>query len=487
MVIQKKSKAKDKHRVIIMRCDDYDPVKISKIIKEGMERLEVVPSGRILLKPNVVLAHPDVFPHAFTRPEFLEGAIRATKAQAKAAKEIAVGERSGITIPTRFNFEHAGYPEVIKRHGVKTYYFDETQQVPFRLRRKDNLRELIFVPKPILECDFLINLPKFKAHPWTRLTLSLKNYIGIQDDRHRLVDHNNFLEHKIADLQEVIQPGFIAIDAITAGQKMMLTPTPFQMGAIVMGTNPCAVDTVCCHMVRVDPADLIHLRFASERGLGPMSLREIEVLGDFPLAEVQKRTENFQFCLERIDDYFADGGPLRCTVGTFPEEHSPDYCWGGCPGALVEAMHIFRGFYPDVEKSMKRIHYVVGHVEGPLDVGEDETLVFAGDCTSWEGRINGHDVSIRSSYTPRWKKDVTKTKSNDMLLKILKSLWLCMKNRESKYLHVRGCPISVAEHVNYLASIGKIPNPNFDRRLVVAVNVAYWQMRVNRFKNRLVG
>ena len=86
------------------------------------------------------------------------------------------------------------------------------------------------------------------------MTLSLKNFIGIQDDRHRLVDHTSFLEHKIADLQEVIQPRFIAIDAITAGQKMMLTPTPFDLGAIVMGTNSCAVDTVGCHMVHVEPA-----------------------------------------------------------------------------------------------------------------------------------------------------------------------------------------------------------------------------------------
>ena len=487
MGVKKNVKAKYKHQVLIMRCDEYNPVKISAIVKAGMERFGVTPSGRILLKPNVVLAHPDVFPHAFTRKEFLEGVILATKAQAKDAKEIAVGERSGITIPTRYNFKNAGYPEVIKRQGVKTYYFDETQQVPFRIRRKENLRDLIFVPKPIVECDFLINLPKFKAHPWTRLTLSLKNYIGIQDDRHRLVDHNSFLEHKIADLQEVIQPRFIAIDAITAGQKMMLTPTPFHMGAVVMGTNSCAVDTVCCHMVRVNPADLIHLRFASERGFGPMSLEQIEVLGDYPLEEVQKRSEGFQFCLERIDDYFGEDGPLRCTVGTFPETHSPRYCWGGCPGALVEAMHIFRGFNPDVEKSMKKIHYVVGHVEGPLDIRGDETVIFAGDCTSWEGRIDGKRVAIRGSYTPRWKKDVTKTRSNDMLLKILNSLWLCLKQRGSKYLHVKGCPISVAEHVNYLATIGKISNPNFDPRMVLQVNMAYWQMRINRFKNRLVG
>ncbi|MBC8175945.1 MAG: DUF362 domain-containing protein, partial [Deltaproteobacteria bacterium] len=233
-----------KYRVLIMRCDEYDSDKIYGIIKEGMEELGIKPSGRILLKPNVVLAHPDVFPHAFTRKEFLDGAIAATKACAEGVKEIAVGERSGITIPTRFNFKMAGYREVIKKHKIKTYYFDEVKQVPFALKRKENLRKNMFFPKPIVESDFLINLPKFKAHPWCRLTLSLKNFIGIQDDRHRLVDHNLFLEHKIADLQEVIQPKFIAIDGITAGQKMMLTPTPFDMGAIVMGTNSCAVDTV---------------------------------------------------------------------------------------------------------------------------------------------------------------------------------------------------------------------------------------------------
>jgi uncharacterized protein (DUF362 family) len=56
----------------------------------------------------------------------------------------------------------------------------------------------------VSETDFLIDLPKFKAHLWCRLTLSLKNFIGIQDDRHRLVDHNIFLEQKIADLQEAM-------------------------------------------------------------------------------------------------------------------------------------------------------------------------------------------------------------------------------------------------------------------------------------------
>jgi len=342
-------------KVLIMRCDTYDAARIAHIVKEGMQTLGVTPSKRILLKPNVVLAHPEVFPHAFTRSEFLDGVIAATKELATEVKEIAVGERSGITIPTRYSFKHAGYPAVIKKHKIKTHYFDEVKQIPVKISGAAVLRNQLFMPKPIVDCDFLINLPKFKAHPWCRLTLSLKNFIGIQDDRHRLVDHNQFLEHKIADLQAVIQPQFIAIDAITAGQRMMLTPTPFDLGAIVMGTNSCAVDTVGCHMVNVDPNDLIHLRYASERGFGPMDLDQIEVCGDFPLPEVQEKTKNFEFCLERIDDYFEDESNLSCTVGAFPEKHSPDYCWGGCPGALQEAMHIIRGFSLDVDKKMQKV------------------------------------------------------------------------------------------------------------------------------------
>jgi uncharacterized protein (DUF362 family) len=475
------------HKVLIMRCDEYDSEKIAGIVKEGMQELGVIPSGKILLKPNVVLAHPEVFPYAFTRKEFLDGVISATKELAKDVKEISVGERSGITIPTRYSFKNAGYPEVIKKHRIKVHYFDEVQQVPVKIQGAQVLRKQMFMPKPIAECDFLINLPKFKAHPWCRLTLSLKNFIGIQDDRHRLVDHNQFLEHKIADLQAVIQPQFIAIDAIIAGQKMMLTPTPFTMGAIVMGTNSCAVDTVGCHMVNVDPNDLIHLRYASERGFGPMDIDQIEVGGDFPLAEMQEKTKNFQFCLERVDDYFSEAPNLSCTVGAFPEKHSADYCWGGCPGALQEAMHIFRGFYPNVDKEMQKVRYVVGKVEGPLHLEDNERVIFAGSCTSWEGEIDGKHVKIESSYKTASETDETKTESNDMLLKFLKAQFHSLVNKSSRYIHVKGCPLSVAQHVNYLSSMAKIKNPNFDPKLFVQANITYYQMRFHRFIARFAG
>jgi uncharacterized protein (DUF362 family) len=476
-----------KHKVIIRKCPDYDTDRITGIVREGMEELGAKPEGYILLKPNAVIAHPEIFPNAFTRKEFLDGVIAATKSLAVNIKEIAVGERCGIVIPTRFSFKNAGYPEIIKKHGVKTHHFDEVRQVPVEIKGPENLRRQLFIPKPVVDADFLINLPKFKAHPWSRMTLSLKNFIGIQDDRHRLVDHNQFLEHKIADLQEVVQPKFIAIDGIIAGQKMMLTPTPFPLGAIVMGTNSCAVDTVGCHMVHADPEEVVHLRLASERGFGPMDIAEIDILGDFPLEAVQEHTRGFAFCMEKIDDYFGDESNLSCTVGTFPEEHSRDYCWGGCPGALQESMHIFRGLYPNVDKEMKKIRYVVGNVEGPLDLADDEKVIFAGNCTRWKGEIDGKKVVIEGRYKSPHEVDETKTKSNDMILKTITALFHAYKNKGSRYLHAKGCTLSVAEHVNYLSALAGIKNPHFDPRLSVNLVFSYWQMRFKRLFNRLFG
>ena len=71
----------EKSKVLLRRCDQYDPDKIAGIIKEGMEELGVKPYGRTMLKPNVVIAHKEYFPHSFTRSEFLDGVIDGIKKQ----------------------------------------------------------------------------------------------------------------------------------------------------------------------------------------------------------------------------------------------------------------------------------------------------------------------------------------------------------------------------------------------------------------------
>src|SRR5271165_2559874 len=90
--------------VIIRHCDAYDAERIRGIVRAGLEELGLVPHGRTLVKPNLVAAG-ELFSHAHTRPELGEGVLRALRdVGGDRMSELAVGERSGITIPTRYAF-----------------------------------------------------------------------------------------------------------------------------------------------------------------------------------------------------------------------------------------------------------------------------------------------------------------------------------------------------------------------------------------------
>ncbi|MCA9624715.1 MAG: DUF362 domain-containing protein, partial [Myxococcales bacterium] len=167
-----------KPKVIIRRCESYDVEQIRRVIREGLEELDLRPSGRTLLKPNVVASGP-LFPHAHTRPEFVEGVLRALRDRDGGMSELAVGERCGITIPTRLAFEGAGFYEMFERADVEHYHFEEEPQVEIPLRHEGRLRDYLFTPEPVARADFFVNCPKFKSHPWTTVTFAMKNYIGI--------------------------------------------------------------------------------------------------------------------------------------------------------------------------------------------------------------------------------------------------------------------------------------------------------------------
>ncbi|MFO7695132.1 MAG: DUF362 domain-containing protein, partial [Vicinamibacterales bacterium] len=379
--------------VILRACASYDVSRVRTIVREGLEELGLRPTGRTLVKPNLV-ASGQLFTHAHTRAEFFEGVLLALRDRdAGGVTELAVGERSGVTIPTRFAYAGAGYDQVIRRAQVRRYCFEEERQVEVPLRHEGRLRDYVFVPESVAASDFLVNCPKFKAHPWTTVSFSMKNFIGIQDDRHRLIDHDHRLNAKVVDLQHVVQPGFIALDGITAGQGPMLTPVPFDLGLVIMGDNQVAVDAVCCAIIGVEPGSVEHVRAAHEHGLGPINLSAINVSGDVSLEEARRRAHGFKVGLARVEEWF-EGSNISCYAGPPTGEGVPEYCWGGCPGTLVEAISVLRRFDAATDRKMPRVHVVFGAYEGEIPAAPGEKVIFVGDCTTWRGRIGGREVSV---------------------------------------------------------------------------------------------
>ncbi|HEX4448763.1 MAG TPA: DUF362 domain-containing protein [Polyangiaceae bacterium] len=460
-------------KVIIRHCDAYYSERIREILRDGMRELGIVPKGRTLVKPNLVSAG-EMFPHAHTRPEFAEGLLLALQdVGSETMTELAVGERCGITIPTRYAFKHSGFDTVIARTpGVKKYFFEEEPQVEVRYTHEKRLRDYVFVPEPVAKADFMVNAPKFKAHPWTTVTFSMKNYIGIQDDRHRLIDHDHRLNEKIADLQYVIQPQFIAIDAIIAGEGRMLTPKPFEMNLIIMGNNQVAFDAVCCAIIGVNPRDVDHIRLASERGFGTLDLSKIEITGDVTLEQAQTRAKGFEVGLIRVEKYF-EGTSITAYAGPPPDTEHTDYCWGGCPGAIEEAIEILRTYDAECDKKMPRLHVVFGAYEGPIDAKPGEKVIFIGDCATWKGDIAGNLVSIESLYKDRSTKDPHKAEPADIKDKILKVTKELFAQRHAQHVRLEGCPVSVAEQVFSMVSLGNVKNPYLDPPEAVRFSESY--------------
>ncbi|MBT8494975.1 MAG: DUF362 domain-containing protein, partial [Deltaproteobacteria bacterium] len=372
-------------QVLLYDCPEYDPARIEAIIGDAMDKLGVRPFGRTLLKPNLVAAG-ELFPHAHTRPEFADGVLRAIKARAgDDLEELAVGERCGITVPTRMAFRESGFDAMLDRHkDVKRYCFEEDRQVEIPLDHPQRLRDYVFTPEPVARADCFINLPKFKAHPWTTVTFSMKNYIGIQDDRHRLIDHDHKLNEKVADLQFIVQPQMICIDAIIGGEGRMLTPIPRQMGMIIVGNSQVAIDSIGCRILGLDPRSVDHIRLAEEYGFGSTALEDVELGGDVTLEEAQKRAEGFQVGLVRVEKYF-EGTNISAYAGPPPEGEQSDYCWGGCPGAIEEAIEVLRLFDETIDAKMPHIHVVFGAYDGEIPAAPGEKVIFMGDCAEWKG------------------------------------------------------------------------------------------------------
>lgn len=459
--------------VILRHCDSYQPDRIRRILEDGMQALAVKPWGRAMVKPNTVIAHPKLFPHAFTRSEFLDGLLAASRRQAAAGTSLTVGERCGITIPTRYAFAMAGYPRVLRRHGVKADYFEEQRQVPLQLHDSHALRPEIFIPESLTKCDFFINAPKLKAHPWTKITCSLKNFVGLQHDPQRLIDHDHMLHHKIVDLQEIIRADFIAVDAIQAGERTMLTPTPHPLNLIIMGTNPVAVDSICARILGLDPSDVDHIRLAADRGLGPLDPDTIELQGDVSLVEAQRRAQGLELTLHKVDALINGRGGLSVQVGPPPDTY--DYCWGGCPGSLFEAMELIRTMQPEVYQQVKPMQVVIGNCAGPIDCEPSQRVLFVGDCTVWQGELADQPLQIASRYRQRRFHNPRTASSGDVVAKAWGVVGNLIRHRGEQAVRVPGCPVSVAELVLYLSFVGGTKNPYLDPAIFLRF-VYYWAL-----------
>jgi hypothetical protein len=63
-------------------------------------------------------------------------------------------------------------------------------------------------------------------------------------------------------------------------------------------------------------------------------------------------------------------------------------------------------FAPDAAITIR-----IGKVEGPIPLKEGERVLFAGNCTSWAGNLDGKEVRIKAIYKTATEVNEGRTKS----------------------------------------------------------------------------
>jgi uncharacterized protein (DUF362 family) len=259
-----------------------------KMIKKAFERLlspfgglsEIVPPGvkKVLIKPNLMMgAHWTT--GITVNPYIVELLIKGLK---KEGIEVIVGEGAGWGCPSGDAFSATGFTGLCRRLEVPLVDFKrgETEQIPVP---DGEILKYVLVDRAVRECDFIINVAKMKTHCETLVSLSLKNMKGlIAEDRERLRFHLLDVNRCIVDLNKTVRADFSIIEGIVAleGIGPLLPGRPKPLGVLASGKDPVAIDSVCARIMGLDPAEIRHIRYAYEAGLGRIEPDEIEVFGE---------------------------------------------------------------------------------------------------------------------------------------------------------------------------------------------------------------
>jgi uncharacterized protein (DUF362 family) len=293
-------KPKTDTRVLIRRCENYNPEAIRQIIAEGMRDLGYRPSGSVFVKPNVVFATKNgkYGSTAYTDPAVVSAALLALGGEPDVSR-VDLGENTAIGYPTRLIFRYAGYYDLVRaarknaRAKLDIFCIDEERRdrVFIGGRVHDTLR----VARRMARADTMVYLPKLKCHCVSSMTGAVKLNIGICSDDERAIRHDFLLDDKIVDLLAAGYPDFTVMDAIDVGVGTEGSPTPRRLGLIIMGRNPLAVDLVGARLLGFNLENVPYLKKAVERGYLPARLKDVRLMGDLAsIAALDKQAKRVQ-------------------------------------------------------------------------------------------------------------------------------------------------------------------------------------------------
>jgi uncharacterized protein (DUF362 family) len=279
------------------------------------------PEDKVVIKPNLVFGLPP-YTGFTTDPPVVQAIMELC--QKVGPVDLTIAEGSG-GIDTKLAFRTTGYTELAEKYGANLVDLNESPTKNVKVPRGLLFKELS-VPRVILDCDVLINVPKLKLYrkvpgrsEWA--SLAVKNLVGVlpgkgeyshdkppgfsvplsseflntegnyfhpeyrqwwspRGEKKRI--HEN-LSQGLVDVSIVIKPALNVIDAILVSDDINMSDTigmePIELNTILASQDPLALDCITARIGGLDPFNIPYLKQAIDRGVGESDYNKIQIRG----------------------------------------------------------------------------------------------------------------------------------------------------------------------------------------------------------------
>jgi len=270
-----------KSSVSIVKCQNYDEGRVLSALRQSIDLMGGIQTfvkngSRVLLKPNLLFGKsPEKA--VTTHPSILRGMIQIVR---EAGGIPSIGDSPSVGSLT-WTAEKTGIKAVADEMKCPLVEFNRPVLPP---KGGGKTFKQLEIDQAVLEADVIINLPKFKTHSLTLLTLGVKNLFGCVPGPKKPLWHLKAGEDQrtfakiLVDIYEVIRPSLTVLDGIVGMEgNGPNSGRPIPIGLILASGDSLSLDQIVCDLLGISRESLLTNRVAFEQGMGK---DPIEVLGE---------------------------------------------------------------------------------------------------------------------------------------------------------------------------------------------------------------
>jgi uncharacterized protein (DUF362 family) len=259
--------------VVARQGDPEEMVRAAVTALGGMGRF-VKPGDVVVVKPNICTSYHS-YEYAATTNPWVVGAVVKLALEAGAKQVKVMDYPFGGTAEQAYQI--SGIQSEVEKAGGKMVVMSNIKFIETAIPDGKDLRSAR-IYDDVLRANVLINVPIAKHHELARLTLAMKNLMGVIYNRPYM--HAN-LGQRLADLSTRVRSHLVIVDAV----RMLMAHGPTggnladvkKADTIIASPDIIAADSYAATLYGIDPEQLGYIKKGVQMGLGIKNLNKLNI------------------------------------------------------------------------------------------------------------------------------------------------------------------------------------------------------------------